>query len=58
MNKKGGFSSNFCSWGRFTAMFCIYPRGEGKRTDISAITGAIKMSFDMNTNRPPSNAML
>ena len=30
MNKKGAFFLNFCSGGRFTAMFCIYPRGGGE----------------------------
>ena len=39
-------------------MFVFTPEGEGKRTDFSAITGAMKMIFGMNTNRPPSNTML
>ena len=39
-------------------MFCIIPEGDGKRTDILAINGAMKMIFGMNTNRRPSNTML
>ena len=54
MNKKRvRFSCNFCSRGWYTEMFCIYPPPprEGKRTDISAIAGAMKMIFGMNTNQ-------
>ena len=38
--------------------FVFTPEGEGKLTDISAITGAMKLSSGMNTNRPASNTML
>ena len=34
--------------------FEFTPEGEGKRTDISSVTGAMKMIFGTNTNRPPS----
>ena len=56
-----GSISNFCSGGVGVGIrqrIVFTPMGEGKRTDISAITGAMKTSFSMNTNRPPRNTML
>ena len=40
--------------GRYTAMFCIYPRGEGEMHGYLAVTGAMKVGFgmDLDTNRP------
>ena len=58
MNKKVRFSSNFCSGVGIWQCFVFTPEREGNRTDISAITGAMKMIFEMNANRPPSNMML
>ena len=59
MNKKGAFFPLLSVVGvGIRQCFVFTPKGEGKRTDISASTGAKKMIFSMNTNRPPSSNMM
>ena len=55
MNKKVRFPLiSVVGVARLYGNLLYLPRGERERTDISAITGAMKMSLGMNTNWPSS----
>ena len=55
--KRMCFSSNLCSGGRYTAMFCIYRPEVGETHGYLGDYWCYENVFGINNNGPPSNTM-